>query len=356
MNPPNELFMREAIELSRRGFPAPNPRVGAVVVKDEAIIGRGHHDAAGEDHAEVVALREAGELARGADLYVTLEPCSHFGKTPPCVDAIAKAGIARTIIAVTDPHPSAAGGAKRLRALGVETVGGVLGSEAAAINEPFLFCHRHGRPWVKVKAAMTLDGRIATRTGESRWISDEVCRVRAHILRAEAGCVLIGAGTVSADDPSLLVRHVEVRNQPLRVVLDPEAWLRGNEKVLADGAARTMWVSISQITAPLGDHVTAWQCPVAHGSQFDLNQLLQELRRTGICSVLVEGGGRTIEAFFMAGLVNEIELHVAPMVFGSGRSWVDGQGVSEISKAWRLHSVSTEPLGSCLKITGKVNV
>lgn len=348
-----ETWMMRAVELSRNGFPAPNPRVGAVIVKDGRIIGEGFHEAAGCDHAEIAALRQAGGNARGADLFVTLEPCSHFGRTPPCTQAIIEAGIARVFIAITDPNPAAAGGAHALQEAGIETHTGICAEEAATVNYRFLQRFRMNRPWVAVKAACSLDGRIATRTGESRWISDEHARRRAHELRAEAGCVLVGAGTVAQDDPSLTVRHVQVKNQPLRVILDFDGSLPLGSNVFSDDSAPTLWVSGVPLSAPPHSRVSVFQCPTAQDGWLNLSELLSELARRGQISVLVEGGGNTIERFFRAGLVDEVELHVAPIVLGAGRSWAEGDGVERLADAWKLTDLMCEPLGNGVRINAR---
>lgn len=346
-------MMREAIALSRKGFPAPNPRVGAVLVSEGKIVGRGHHEAAGLPHAEVMAIREAGERARGGVLYVTLEPCKHHGRTPPCVESIIASGIRRVIYACDDPNPMAAGGANRLREAGVEVQRGLLCEEAAEVNRFFMNCHKLGRPWVLVKAGVTLDGRIATTSGESKWITDETARKRTHELRAETGCVLVGSRTVLYDNPSLIVRGFSIPSQPLRVILDPNAKLQGEWNCFTDCQAKTIWVT-SQIRQDYeSEYVENWVCPFRDG-EFDLNALLQFLKERGMIAVLVEGGGNTVETFFRQLLVDEIELHVAPKVLGSGRVWVDGKGVKELKDAWQLTNLHVETLGEGLKITARV--
>ncbi|HWP30945.1 MAG TPA: bifunctional diaminohydroxyphosphoribosylaminopyrimidine deaminase/5-amino-6-(5-phosphoribosylamino)uracil reductase RibD [Fimbriimonadales bacterium] len=349
----DSAMMREAIALSRMGFPAPNPRVGAIVVSNGEIVGRGHHEAVGLPHAEVVAIREAGERARGGVLYVTLEPCKHHGRTPPCVETIIASGIRRVVYACDDPNPMAAGGANVLREAGIEVQGGLLCEEAAKINRFFMNCHRLGRPWVFVKAGVTLDGRIATSSGESKWITDETARKRTHELRAETGCVLVGSKTVLCDNPSLTVRAFSVPSQPLRVILDLDASLRGEWKCFTDRQAKTIWVTSQMHRDYENEYVENWVCPLREG-EFDLNALLHFLKERGMIAVLVEGGGNTVETFFRQSLADEIELHVAPKVLGSGRVWVDGKGVKELKDAWQLTDLHAEPLGDGLKITAKV--
>jgi diaminohydroxyphosphoribosylaminopyrimidine deaminase/5-amino-6-(5-phosphoribosylamino)uracil reductase len=341
--------MAEAIALSHKGFPAPNPRVGAVVVAGGKVVGRGWHEASGHPHAEVVALRSAGFSASGSDLYVTLEPCAHHGKTPPCVEAIIEAGVNRVIYAVRDPNPEAAGGAERLGQNGVTVVGGVMTAEAAAANLVFTRRWFLQRPYVLVKAAVTLDGRIADRRGKSQWITGEAARKRAQFLRAEMGCVLVGAGTIEKDDPSLTVRQPEFQGpQPMRVILDPYRRLPQDSRVFTEDNAVTLRVVASQ-----ANHDSEWQCPMVN-EEFDLKALLSELGRRGMIGVLVEGGGKTIEPFFRARLADALELHVAPKIFGAGLVWAEGRGVESLPEAWKLTALKHEPLGDGLRIWGDV--
>lgn len=345
----NCAYMREAIELSKKGYPAPNPRVGCVIVKNGEIVGRGYHAFAGGDHAEVAALKEAGDKARNAWMFVTLEPCDHHGKTPPCTDAIITAGIERVLYAVDDPNPNAAGGANRLRDQGIIVEGGLCRDEAAEVNKVFLLRYELKRPYVLAKAAVTLDGRIATKSGESRWITGDVARKRAHQLRAEMGCVLVGANTILQDDPSLTVRDIDVNNQPLRVILDPDGITPSTAKVFYENPNRTLWVTLSDETRE-----TKQFSPSRMNGEIALGELLSELATQGMIGVLVEGGGRTLEPFFRHNLVDEIELHVAPKLLGAGKSWLEGKGVDALADAWRLQHMKIEPLGDDFKITAKV--
>ena len=349
----HEKFMQEAVDLSKKGFPAPNPRVGAVVVLDNEIVGRGFHEAAGLAHAEIVALKQAGSKSKGADLYVTLEPCNHKGKTPPCTEAILESGITRVIIACADPNPQAKGGGKFLEKNGVNVISGVCEEEAVKSNHVFMERFRLGRANVLVKAAITLDGRIATKTGESYWITDETARARVHELRAEMGCVLVGAQTVRNDNPSLTVRTVDVKNQPVRVVLDPNIRLPRTSKIFTDEEAKTIWVTKRSLEIE-SDFVENLVVPVGSRGEFDLRFLVDNLTERGIIGILIEGGGRTIEAFFRQGLVDELELHVAPKIFGSGLSWVEGQGVYRVSDAWQVENAECSRLGSGFRLRGRV--
>lgn len=337
-----EDFMRRAIELSKLGYPAPNPRVGAVLVKDGEVIGEGHHESAGTPHAEIKSMHRAD--AKGAELYVTLEPCAHYGRTPPCSKAIIEAGIKKVVFAVDDPNTVAAGGGKELLDAGVEVQRGMLAEEAEAVNKIFLHRYRKGSPYVLAKAAITLDGRIATKTGQSKWITDETARRRAHRLRAEFGCVLVGSGTASKDDPSLLSED----NRMTRVVLDYFRDLSDSLKIFSDGKAETLRAVYFE-SAIEGD----LSCESADG-ELDLRFLLDMLAKRGIIGVLVEGGGVTIESFLRQKCVDEIELHVAPKVLGSGRAWADGMGVDRLEDAWQLTDMMCERLGNGFRINAKV--
>ena len=292
--------MRRAIALSRKGFPTPNPHVGCVITgQDGSAVGEGWCDYAGAPHAEAMALGEAGTRAAGGTAYVTLEPCNHFGRTPPCSQALIRAGVRRVVIAALDPNPVAAGGAKALREAGIEVEVGLLAESAAEVNHQFLFAMANARPEFTLKAAVGLDGRIALPNGESKWITGPTARKAGHALRAECGAVLVGCRTVSADNPELTARVPGVTNPPVRIVLDPNRRLTGKERVF-DRQAET-W----HITGPI-----------------DLPALAADWYRRGITGVLVEGGAITHGHFLQAGLADRIELFVAPKVLGAGPSWV----------------------------------
>ncbi len=311
-----ERWMRRAIALSRRGFPAPNPHVGCVVVRDGQVVGEGYHDHAGGPHAEAVALAAAGDRARGADLYVTLEPCNHQGRTPPCSQAVVRAGVRRVWVAVPDPNPQASGGAETLRTAGVEVQVGLLEEEARKANEPFLTAMTRRHPFVTAKMAITADGFIAHPDGSSKWITNDRSRRAGHRLRAEMGAVLVGRRTVELDRPQLTARVRGVVNQPVRVVLDPHARLSGDEEVLA-APGKAVWIvgpglarDARQVEVPAG----------ADGA--DLRAVLDVLWTRGVTGLLVEGGAATVRAFLDAGLVDRLELFVAPKLFGEGIKWV----------------------------------
>lgn len=319
--------MRRAIALSRRGMPAPNPHVGCVIVRDGEVVGEGYHHYTGDLHAEANALNAAGEAARGATAYVTLEPCNHFGRQPPCSEALIAAGVARVIVACPDPNPKAAGGLAKVAAAGIETKIGFLEAEAAAVNQQFLFAVRHRRPRVVLKAAASLDGRIALPSGESQWITGEAARKEGHRLRVECGAVLVGRRTVELDDPQLTARIPGVVNQPLRVVLDPHARLKGTERVF-DASAPTR-----HVTGPI-----------------DLPALLSDLYESGVKGLLVEGGAVTAASFVRANLVDRLELFLAPKVLGDGPSWLQGLDLPSLADTPHIRIRETRRVGSDLWI------
>lgn len=316
--------MQRAITLSKRGFPAPNPHVGCVIVNDDKIVGEGFHAYAGGPHAERVALAVAGEKARGAHAYVTLEPCNHHGRTPPCVDGLLEAGISKVFVSVADPNPTAAGGANRLRAKGIPVEIGLLETLAREANPYFFHALKTQRPWVSLKAGISLDGRIALPDSQSKWITSPDARKVAHRLRAELGAVLVGYQTVVADDPSLTAHFPGVVNQPLRVVLDPRSELSAHHKVFNNEAPT--------------EHVTG---PV------NLAQLLSELYQRGTIGLLVEGGAKTHAQFLKAGFVDAIELFVSAKILGQGLTWVEGSLQDSIPDAaefefWKAKSVGPD--------------
>jgi diaminohydroxyphosphoribosylaminopyrimidine deaminase/5-amino-6-(5-phosphoribosylamino)uracil reductase len=319
----DEAMMREAMTAAAgvRRSTSPNPWVGCVIVPDSdepAAIGA--TDPPGGPHAEAVALALAGDSARGATVYVTLEPCSHTGRTPPCADALIAAGVRRVVVGVEDPDPRVRGeGIRRLETAGVDVSTGVCEAEVRAQLAPYLKHRRTGRPWVVLKLAATLDGRTAAPDGSSRWITGPLARVDVHRLRAESDAVLVGAGTVRADDPALTVRDADGRD-PLRVVLGRAA---DDRRVL----------------------------PALELSG-DLEGVLDELGRRGVTQLLVEGGATVAGAFHRAGLVDRYVLYLAPALFGGddGRPLFSGPGAPTIGELWRGTIVSVEPLGPDLRV------
>ena len=312
-----------ALRLARRGYPAPNPRVGCVIVRDGDVIGEGWHEAAAQPHAEAMALANCD--ARGATAYVTLEPCNHHGRTPPCSEALIAAGVARVVVAVPDPNPQAQGGADRLRVAGIPIEIGVRKDEAERQNERFLTAMRLRRPYVTVKAAISLDGRIALPSGDSKWITGPAARREGHRLRAEMGAVLVGPGTVNKDRPHLTARIPGVVNPPVRVVLDPRRELLPDQPVFDDAAPT--W------------HITPDELPLDDG-RFDVGSLLEQLFERGLTGLLVEGGAGIIGSFLKADAVDAIELFMAPKILGEGKPWIETPllGGLDGPELWTLRS------------------
>jgi diaminohydroxyphosphoribosylaminopyrimidine deaminase / 5-amino-6-(5-phosphoribosylamino)uracil reductase len=357
--------MREALRLAERGRNgvSPNPMVGAVVARGGSIVGQGYHHHCGGAHAEVEALREAGRRARGADLYVTLEPCAHQGRTPPCTDAILRAGAARVIFAATDPNPATHGrGPKILRQNGVAVVGGLLAGAAREQNLPYFHWRATGRPWVILKWAMTLDGKIATRTGESRWITGRPARERAHQLRRRADAVLAGTETFRRDDPLLLPRPPRGRI-PARVILDRRGRLPWSLKALSpsppEGGRRIYVVSPrcppNRRREVQRRGLEVIEAPEAH-DRLSLPAVLDALGRMGICQLLVEGGGMLIGDLLSRRLAQEVAVFVAPVLFGGQEAPgpAGGRGIGRLADALELEAPVVRRLGRDVLIQGRI--
>jgi diaminohydroxyphosphoribosylaminopyrimidine deaminase/5-amino-6-(5-phosphoribosylamino)uracil reductase len=294
----DEQFMRRALALAERGWgqTSPNPMVGAVVVRDDEIVGEGWHERYGEAHAEVNALARAGSGARGATIYVTLEPCSHTGKTPPCTDAIIAAGVSRVVAATSDPGRISGGGAEKLRAAGVQVEIGVLEAEARELNAPFFHSFVSDRPWVTLKLALSIDGAIADSERGRAWLTNEESRAEVHRMRANADALAVGATTYSTDRPELTARGaIQPRVQPLRVVFDPDAKLSAGRTSVLEEANGVFFVRVA-----------------------DLPAALRALRARGIRSLIVEGGASIASAFLDAELVDRLVIFQAPIVLGGG--------------------------------------
>jgi len=335
MEHPADLdWMRRALELAEhgRGTVSPNPLVGCVVVCEGRAVGEGWHRRAGGPHAEVAALAAAGTAARGATAFVTLEPCDHTGRTGPCTSALLAAGIVRVVAAVADPDPRAAGGADTLRAAGVDVRIGIAGDEARRQNEVFFHGAATGRPFVVAKAAVSLDGRIAAADGTSQWLTGREARLAAHGLRGAVDAVLVGSGTVLADDPRLTVRVPgHAAPQPLRAVLDR----RG--RIAAGGRA---W------------RVLDGSAPTVVLDEPDPKAVLAALWERGVRSVLVEGGAAVVSAFLQAGLVDKVVLHVAPLLLGEqGRPFLSGDGIATLAGAPAFRLDRVEQVGTDAVLT-----
>lgn len=324
-----EKLMGRALVLAKRGEgkTSPNPAVGCVIVRDSAIVGEGWHRRAGTPHAEVHALRQAGDLARNADVYVTLEPCSHYGKTPPCADALVEAGVRRVFVGMIDPNPKVSGrGIRRLQNAGIEVVTGILEAECRRLNEPFVKHVTTGLPFVILKSAMTMDGKTATAMGDSRWITNEKSRHYVHKLRAKVDAIMVGVGTVITDDPQLTSRIPRGRD-PLRVVVDSSLRIPTDARMLhQESAAITVIATIAKeggraalLQSP---GVEILQCAADEGS-VDLRDLLARLGSRGVQSVLIEGGSTLAGNALRAGLIDKYLLFYAPKFLGGG----DGLGL-----------------------------
>jgi diaminohydroxyphosphoribosylaminopyrimidine deaminase/5-amino-6-(5-phosphoribosylamino)uracil reductase len=348
--------MRRAIALAARGRgnTSPRPVVGCVILgAGGAVVGEGFFDRSVEAHAEVRALRQAGERARGGTAVVTLEPCNHHGRTPPCRELLVDAGIERVVFAVADPNPVAAGGAEALRAAGVDVEAGVLEAEAALGNEAWLTAMRLGRPMVTWKYAASLDGRIAAADGSSRWITGPEARRDAHRLRAWADAILVGSGTQRADDPRLTVRDVPVARPPLRVVADSAARTPPGARVLDDAAPALLAVAGDADTTRLEGRAEILRLPRADRG-VDLDALLHALYQREVRSVLLEGGAGLAGSFLAAGLVDRLVAYVAPVLIGgSGLPALTGPGAPTIDAAWRWRLDEVARLGPDLRLVAR---
>ncbi|NLW07490.1 MAG: bifunctional diaminohydroxyphosphoribosylaminopyrimidine deaminase/5-amino-6-(5-phosphoribosylamino)uracil reductase RibD [Clostridia bacterium] len=348
--------MRRALELAARGLgrTSPNPAVGAVIVRDGRVVGEGYHQRAGTPHAEIHALRAAAEAARGGTLYVTLEPCCHFGRTPPCTEAIIAAGINRVVAAMPDPNPGVAGkGFDILRQAGIKVEIGLLAEEARRLNEAFAKFISRGLPWVTLKMALTLDGKIATRTGASRWITGPTSRTRVHELRDKHDAILVGIGTVLKDDPLLTTRLPGGRGRDaVRIILDSRLRLPLTARVInLDSVAPTVVATTEAAPASarqqlLDRGVEVLTLP-AEAGRVAWQPLLAELARRNITSVLVEGGAEVNASALAAGVVDKIIAFIAPKIFGGtvAPGPVGGQGVTLPGEAWQLDNLTVEPCG-----------
>lgn len=356
----DHYFMKLALDLAAtaKGKTNPNPLVGAVIVKDGMIVGSGLHRKAGEPHAEVHAFRMAGEHARGATLYVTLEPCSHFGKTPPCANLVKESGVSRVVIAMKDPNPLVAGrGIRLIEEAGIEVEVGVLEEEARRLNERFIHNMVQKTPFVISKVAMTLDGKLAAYNGHSKWVTGEEARQRVHYLRNEVDAILVGIGTVLADDPMLTTRIPEGGKNPVRIIIDSNLRTPLEAKITDCSEAQT-WiftrddVDQEKETALLTKGVQVFSAPVKDEG-LDLSFVLKQLLELGITDVLVEGGSEVNGTFLREGLINKFLIYVAPKVLGGRQSLTPftGSDVETMDEAVAVDFDSVEHVGNDLLIT-----
>ena len=364
--PDDSQHMLRALDLARRGqgLVEPNPMVGCVIVQGDEVVGEGWHQRFGGPHAEVMALAAVGERGRGATMYVTLEPCCHQGKTPPCCEAIIAAGVHRVVAAMRDPYPKVAGGGlKRLAAAGIDVELGLSEAEAQQLNAPYIKLITTGRPWIIAKWAMTLDGKIATRSGYSKWISREAARQVVHRLRSRGDAIMIGRKTAQLDDPLLTARpeNDAPARVATRIILDSMAGLPSFSQLVRT-AAQIPTLVITGPEAPEKElrRLTAAGCevlPFVPPSRYErLIQLLDELGRRQMTNVLVEGGSNLLGSLFDARQIDEVHVFIAPKLFGGvkARSPIRGAGVEQVAEALELENPRMETLGADLYLSGRV--
>jgi diaminohydroxyphosphoribosylaminopyrimidine deaminase/5-amino-6-(5-phosphoribosylamino)uracil reductase len=361
----DETFMQRALALAQKGagYTSPNPAVGAVIVRQGRVVGEGYHRQAGAAHAEVAALHSAGEAAQGATMYVTLEPCNHHGRTPPCTEAIINAGIAELHYAIADPNPHVCGsGGQRLADAGIRVHSGLCAEEARHLNRFFLHHARTERPYLIAKFAASLDGKIATRTGDSQWISGPEARQMGHQLRHLCDGIVVGAGTAVADNPRLTTRlfHIPEARHPLRILMDSRGRVPLDSQLFQpDLPGSTLTATTNQMP---GSHrvalnrrgVETFMFPATPAGQVDVAFLLDELGWRGLNSLLVEGGGELLGSFFAAGLVNEVWAFLSPLIIGGDEAPtpVRGNGAARLADAWQLQNLQVETVGQDILVRG----
>lgn len=356
----HEYFMDMALQWAStaKGQTAPNPMVGAIVVKNGEIVGMGAHLKAGEPHAEIHALAMAGEKAKGATIYVTLEPCSHHGKTPPCADAVIRAGISQVVIAMLDPNPLVAGrGVQRLKEAGIEVIHGVREAESRRLNEVFIKYITTQRPFVTIKTANTLDGKVATQTGSSRWVTGEKARQDVHRLRHQNQGILVGVNTIIKDNPELTTRLPEGGRNPLRIVLDSKLRIPLESKVVQDGQAPT-WI----YTTFEADEGKLRQLKLAgvevfrvsDGPLVGVEDVLKHLGEHRVSSILVEGGSQVNGSFLRARAIDKVITYFAPKLVGGALAPTSfgGDGIQQMEEAIRLQHMEVETVGEDLRVEG----
>ncbi|MCP4353507.1 MAG: bifunctional diaminohydroxyphosphoribosylaminopyrimidine deaminase/5-amino-6-(5-phosphoribosylamino)uracil reductase RibD [Desulfobacterales bacterium] len=361
----DKYFMKMALDLAIKGqgFTSPNPMVGAVVVRDGKVVGKGYHKAVGGPHAEVNAIDDAGDYAKGATIYVTLEPCNHTGRTPPCTEKILGAGIKRVVVAMNDPNPDVRGGGNfYLRQKGTEVTEGVCEEDAKKLNEAFIKYVAAKRPFVTVKCAATLDGRIATKTGDSRWVSGEESRKFVHRLRHASDSIMVGIDTVKKDDPSLTTRLDDIKgSDPVRIILDTHLSISKNAKLLGlnsdSGTIIIVGDSVSENKKAEIENMGARviESPLKNGL-IDLDFSMDNLGAMGITSLLIEGGSRVIASAFAAGIVDKIFFFYAPKILGGddGVPVCKGHGPALMSDSIAVKNISTRRFGDDIMVEGYI--
>ncbi len=358
--------MQLALELACEalGRTTPNPPVGAVIVRDGHVVGRGFHPKAGEPHAEVFALRDAAEKARGADVYVTLEPCSHHGRTPPCCEALIAAGVARVFVGLIDPNPKVSGqGVARLRAAGIDVQVGILETECRRLVAPFIKHMISGKPLFILKSAMTLDGRTATRTGHSQWITSPPSREHVHHVRDQVDAIMVGSGTALRDNPRLTTRLTPPGHDPIRIVVDSRLQLPETSHLVRHQSSSPTWViTVPQVDAVKMnalqgyDGVEVITVAATATGQVDLHALATLLGQRDIQSVLVEGGSVLNQSLFAAGLIDRAMIYIAPKILGGndGLGLFSGQGVDRLEDGLQLRDLRVTCLGDDVLLEGEV--
>lgn len=373
-------WMNRALELAKggRGKVSPNPMVGAVIVKNGKCIGEGYHKLYGGAHAEVCALDACKEDPKGATIYVTLEPCCHFGKTPPCTQAIIQAGIKRVVVGACDPNPLVSGkGIEALRTTGITVDVGILEEDCIKLNHVFFHYIQTKTPYVILKAAMSLDGKIATKTGESKWITGELAREHGHSVRGNVKAIMVGIGTVLADDPMLTCRIGEnTTTNPIRIVIDKHLKIPLDSKLVKTATKTPFWVVCAETEPRFNSNenpqtytdnktkeaileangVILLRRPLQADGQIDLNDLMHILAEKQIDSLLIEGGGSLNDSALAAGIVSEVNFYIAPMIIGgeTAKNGISGSGRETLALASRLKGLKMEPLGDDWLITAKV--
>jgi diaminohydroxyphosphoribosylaminopyrimidine deaminase / 5-amino-6-(5-phosphoribosylamino)uracil reductase len=349
-------FMNIALELAQKGMGtvSPNPMVGAVVVKNGLIVGKGYHQKSGADHAEIIALKQAGLQARSSTMYVTLEPCNHFGKTPPCTLAIIKSGVKRVVFSMNDPNRFVSGsGERELNNNGIKTLSGVLENEARRLNEVYLKFITTGVPFVTLKLAVTLDGKVSDTEGNSRWITNHDTRTFVHALRSSSDAVMVGSGTVKADNPLLNSRNVNGRN-PLKVIVDSYLSVPTDSRVFSDG--NVIVAVTDKADQKKAEELTSRGIEVLYFNSYDkrvpLGELIVKLAERNVSSVLCEGGPRLAASLVNEKLVDKFIFTVAPKILGKGLSAFDGLNINNIGDALCLKNIENKYFGGDTVITG----
>lgn len=356
--------MLRALSLAEngRGFTSPNPVVGCVIVKNNRIIGEGWHKKYGGPHAEIEAINNAlsrGESVKGSSVYVTLEPCSHFGKTPPCANRLVDEGVSEVFTAMRDPNPKVNGkGIEILRSAGIRvTELEEFEQSAKNLNKGFIFVHKYSRPFVSLKAALTLDGRMNLSNGSSKWITGLEARTEAHRMRAENDAVIVGVGTVLADDPELTVRHVEGVS-PVRVILDSKLRTPVSAKIIGNDG-KCLIVTTQQADSKIADALTSKGAEIltvqSENGRVNLKALMKQLASRGILTVMSEGGAKVLSAFLSENLADYVKFFVSPRIFGEGQSLSLNMNFSDVTEAFKLESTEIKKLGDDVMIGGRLS-